>query len=257
MRACLAAALLLAGVAGCAQGGGTTDAGPVRSDGGTDAGAVRDGGRRDSGGPLPDAGRDSGGGLPDAGSGDAGGTDSGPPRIDAGFDAGSGLCLPSAANVEISEVLVSSQTGAGDRGEWFEIHNLSGCTVNIGGMEIESGSVTHTVTAGLLTAGGFLVLAQSGDSVENHNLPEDYVYGTSLRFSNSSGTLVLRAMGMEITRMSWGSTDHRTGASRQLARGATMSTSLGASGWCDSTDVYSMTMGSFLGTPGALNRPCP
>lgn len=212
---------------------------------------------RDSGGGLPDAGRDGGGGLPDAGPRDSGRPDSGPPGTDAGTDGGPGLCTPSSTNVEISEIMVSSQTGAGDRGEWFEIHNLGACTVGIDGMEIESGSVSHTVSGGLLTAGGFSVLAQSGDSVENHNLSEDYVYGTSLRFANSSGTLVLRFAGAEVARVSWGSTDHRTGAARQLGRGATMSPSLGNVVWCDATDVYSMTAGSFLGTPGALNQPCP
>lgn len=252
MRPWLAAALL---AIGCAQGGGidagpgdsgTVDGGPMRRDAGRDAGVVvTDSGPRDAsadaGPPMMDSGR----------------PDSGPPGTDGGRDAGPGVCAPAAATIEISEIMVASQTGSGDRGEWFEIHNLSGCPIDLTGLEIDAG-VTHTMTSGLLTAGGFFVLAQSVVPAENHMLVPGYAYGTTVTFANSAGVLVLRSSGMEIARVTWGSTDHRTGASRQLSRGATMATGLGSSSWCDSTDVYSTaTGGPYLGTPGMLNRPCP
>ena len=241
MRRWLGAALLLAG---CAQGGGI-DAGD----------RPRDAGPRDAGRTRVDAGHDGGSTLPDAGS-DGGG------RVDAGHDAGGGVdaggCGPGPANIEISEIMVSSQTGSGDLGEWFEIHNLSRCAIDLTGIQIQSGG-THTVASGLLTAGGFFVFAQSADAAANHMLRHDYVYGSGVRFSNSSGTLTLSAPGgAEIAHVSWGSTDHRTGASRQLGDGATMTPSIGASAWCDSTDVYSMSAGGpYLGTPAMLNRACP
>ncbi len=179
--------------------------------------------------------------------------------MDAGVDAGPSLCVPSSTNMEISEVMVASQTGATDRGEWFELHNLTGCPIGLSGLEIDIGGVTHTVTSGLLTAGGLFVLAQSGDPTENHGLGDDYVYGASLRMSNIGGTLVLsHPMSGEVARVSWGSTDHRTGSARQLGMGRPMTNSLGGVGWCDSTGVYSMAAGGpYLGTPGMINATCP
>ncbi len=253
---------------GCALGG-FDDAGSGSLDASSrDAGATgdagRDAGRRDAGGDAGQVAMDAGPPMTDAGPPmtDAGppGMDAGPPMMDAGlgFDSGLTTCSPTPGSLEISEILIASQTGAADRGEWFELRNLGSCPINLAGLVIDVSGTTHTVTAGLLTAGGFFVLAQSGDALENHELGQDYVYGPALRFGNSGGTLVLTHAGTEVARLTWTSTDHRTGRSRQLSRGATMPGALGSTGWCDSTDVYSTAVGGpYLGTPGMVNAVCP
>jgi len=176
--------------------------------------------------------------------------------MDAGRDAGPSLCDPSPTNMEISEIMVASQTGSGDLGEWFEVHNLTACPINLTGLVITIGRA-HMVASGLLTAGGFAVFAQSAEAGENHGLGEDYAYGP-LGMSNSGGEVVLSFSMTEIARVAWNSTDHRTGRSRQLSAGASMSSALGGSGWCDSTAVYSTSPGGpYLGTPGMVNAPCP
>ncbi|MCB9591345.1 MAG: lamin tail domain-containing protein [Sandaracinaceae bacterium] len=254
---------------GCALGGfddaGTSAPDAAAMDAGRmDAGRM-DAGRSDAGGGGDDAGpppMDAGPGMVDAGPMmmvDAGPmmmVDAGPMMmVDSG---GATTCSPTPANMEISEILVASQTGAADRGEWFEVHNRAGCTIDLSGLVIDVDGTTHTVTSGLLTAGGFFVFAQSSSAADNHGLSQDYVYGSTIRFGNSSGTLVLTHAGTEIARLTWTSTDHRTGRSRQLSNGASMPTSLAGSGWCDSTDVYSTALGGpYLGTPGMVNATCP
>jgi hypothetical protein len=49
------------------------------------------------------------------------------------------------------------------------------------------------------------------------------------------------------------------GSARQLSRGTESSdnSALGTGNWCDATNVYSSSGGTFLGTPGALNAACP
>lgn len=250
LRLRLAAWSLALALVGCATGS-AEDAGPGTSDTGPPG--------VDAGGPM-DAGP---GGLPDAGPMDAGGpSDAGPP-FDAGpFDAGppidAGDCAADAATITISEIMISSQSGSGDFGEWFEIRNEASCTVSLAGLEIRSGSGTHTITSGLLTAGGFAVLARSGDANLNHGLSTDYVYGSAISFSNGGGTLSIFNGADEVARVSWGSTEFARSASRQLSRSAPETTALGSAVWCNSAAVYSMSPGGpYLGTPGMQNADCP
>ncbi len=267
-RPVLLAAALLSGAtfAACAQGGAATpdagqpaiDAGHHRRDAGRDAGshAGRDAGH--------DAGHDSGTVIADAG------RDAGPPPTpDAGHDAGPAPpCTPTPSNLAIVEVMIESRTGSGDLGEWFEIENIGSCTVNLTGLIVESptdagAAVTHTVSVGVVPPGERFVFAQSGDSAENHGLPVDYVYGSGTAgvvFNNGADSLRLTYGGVEIDRVTWGSTDFRVGASRQLSSTAspTSNDSLASGAWCDSTDVYSMaTGGPYRGTPGTANAACP
>lgn len=237
-------------LAGCASGGGDDagsdmDAGPP----GVDSGPGMDAGppMTDAGPPDTDAGPPMDAGPPF----DAGPFDAGPP-----FDAGD--CAADSAAITISEVMISSQSGSGDFGEWFELKNEASCTVSLAGLEIQSGAGSHTIASGILTAGGYFVLSRSGDAMENHELQTDYVYGSSISLSNGGGALSILNGGTEIARVTWGSTDYLRGASRQLSRSAPESTSLGGGNWCNSSAVYSMAAGGpFLGTPGMQNVECP
>jgi hypothetical protein len=255
---------------GCARGGAEDDAGQPGTDASFDAGRADAG--RDSGPPPGlDAGtRDAGGGT-DAGTGDAGtAPDAGTPDagMDAGTDAGGGGdCAPSSDNMMITEIMVASQSGSGDLGEWFEVRNLGSCPIDLSGLVIESPTaggtpVTHTVSGGLLTAGGYFLFAQSGDPAENHGLSPDYAYGSGTSgvvFNNGGDELILSLGGTEIDRVAWGSTDYTPGAARQLTRGFSGDNfGLNGSGWCDATELYSEAGGSsFRGTPGARNTLCP
>jgi len=178
----------------------------------------------------------------------------------AGLGCG-GCAADLADSVEITEVMVASQTGAADRGEWFEIHNRSASAVSLGGVVVEIGGLIHEVgDAVVVPADGYLVFAQSADPAENHMLDADLVYGEELRMGNSRGSLALFEHDALVAQVEWDSTDHRVARSRQLSVGAQMTRTLRGSVWCDSTevDVYGVVDGvALLGTPGERDAPCP
>ena len=239
---------------GCAEGGtGPKDAG-VRGDS-----TVRDSGRRDTGirdsGPRDTGPRDSG--PRDAGGGDAGGrTDAAPPT-----DAGPG-CALEAGSVAIVEAMVSSRSGSGDLGEWFEVVSTAPCALDLTGMVIVSpdGGGTeqsHTVGALTLMPGARLVFAQSGNAMENHLLPHDYVYGSTIVLDNASDWIELRVGADVVDRVAWPSGGFSHGRARQFPQGGDVGSNANWSLWCDATDRYSDAGGTFYGTPQMPNIPCP
>jgi hypothetical protein len=179
-------------------------------------------------------------------------------------DTGPATCAPTAASVAIVEVMIASQSGA-DNGEWFEVVNTGGCTVDLSGLEIGSPTtdgapVTHRVSTGTIAPGGSFVFALSGDPVENHGLMWDYVYGSGTRsdvfFGNAGDVLTIAYGGAELDRVEW-STEHVVrGASLQYPRGASIAGNSDIGRWCDSVRVYSTTGGTFYGSPGLANDPC-
>ncbi|MEM9069371.1 MAG: lamin tail domain-containing protein [Myxococcota bacterium] len=196
-------------------------------------------------------------GVEDTGAEDTGAVDTG---VDSGVDSAVAmdadvLCDPSPETVQITEVMIASEGGAGDRGEWFELRNLSVCSIRLDGVELRTGTETHVISSVVLPAGEQVVLGQSDDPLENHDLSPDYVYGTEFRFSNFGGSLTLLHASAELASVSWSSTDYLTGVARQLSRGAIMPASLGDAPFCNATGSYS-TDGVFLGSPGAVNPPC-
>ena len=240
---------------GCAEGGSS----PKDAGGRSDA-LVRDAGRRDTG--MRDAGpRDAGvrdAGLRDGGAVDSGGgVDSGPP-----VDSGGGGCALEAGSVAIVEVMISSRSGSGDLGEWFEIVSTAPCTLDLTGMLIVSpdgggAEQTHTVGALTMMPSSRLVFAQSGNALENHLLPHDYVYGSLIVLDNASDWIELRRGADVIDRVGWPSGGFSHGRARQFPQGGDLRNNASWSLWCDATDQYSDAGGTFYGTPQMANIPCP
>ncbi|MDQ3033609.1 MAG: lamin tail domain-containing protein [Myxococcota bacterium] len=253
-------ALALALAAGCATGGaGELDAGRAdagRRDGGrTDAGDAGDAGRRDAGDAAIaiDAGVDAAMAL-DA-SVDAG--------TDSGFDAGVALCPPTAERLGIVEVMISSRSGSTDRGEWLELLNVGDCAVDLTGLVIASPpsgmgvAIEFSLPGGTILPGARWVLAQSAVPLENHDLPHDAVY-SGITLDNGGDWIELRAGGVTIDRVSWGSTDFLHGTARSFPDGRPLVDNASQLQWCNATAVYSMaTGGPYRGTPRAPNGACP
>ena len=259
--------------AGCATGGGGLDGGNAgRADAGRTDASLDDGGPVDAG--APDASRAAGipvdaqvdSGTLDAGTFDAGPSDAGHDAgHDAGQDAGPPLCPPTSDRVAIVEVMIASDTGAGDRGEWIELINAGDCTVDLGGLELASpiggaGSTaiaTYTISAGrTLAQGARIVLAQSANPTENRGLAFDEAY-TSLVFDNIGDWVELRSGGATIDRVEWLSNDIVHGASRRFPDARPISDNGIRSAWCTSTALYSTAGGNFYGTPRTGNGSCP
>ncbi len=268
---------------GVADSGGSRDAGVTPQDAGTtpyDAGATpQDAGTapHDAGTAPHDAGtapHDAGTAPHDAGTGptDSGlGHDAGP-SPDSGTDAGSiadggPTCAPAPGQLAIDEVMIASASGLGDRGEWFEVVNYGTCRVDLTGVIVESptsaGAMkTATISAGTIAPGQHFVFALSGDAMDNHGLPVDYVYGVGggadeVILNNGADSLTLTAGMTVLDTVSWPSGGFTYGHARQLPPAVDPSMNSSWSAWCDATSVYSTAGGStFYGTPGTANTSC-
>ncbi len=182
-----------------------------------------------------------------------------PPRTDAGPPR---PCAPTATTLAITEIMIASSSGSGDRGEWFEVLSSATCAMDLTGLVIESvagagAPVMHTVTSGMIPAGGYFVLAMSAVAAENHGLAHDYVYGVTIAFANGGGTLRLRLGATVIDEITWPSGGFTYSSARQFPAGAALDMNGDWPMWCDATSVYSMMGGSFRGTPGMANGACP
>jgi hypothetical protein len=197
---------------------------------------------------------------------DAGRPDAGPPQ-DAGPPPDAGVpCAPATGLVGISEVMISSRSGSGDRGEWFEVRNSGDCSVLLAGLAIVSPAAdgnekVHVVTGGLLYAGDSFVFALSALAIDNHGVPFDYAYGAGsaedVVLDNGSDWLELRYLGASIDRVTWPNGGFTSGAARQFPAALPLGVNDDWGRWCSASALYSTTGGVFYGTPGVANDACP
>jgi lamin tail-like protein/flagellar hook capping protein FlgD len=96
--------------------------------------------------------------------------------------------------VIISEIMQNPNDVTDASGEWFELYNSGGTTVDINGWTIkDAGTDSHVINNGgplNITAGGFLVLGRNGDALTNGDVPVDYVY-SGITLGNADDELVL------------------------------------------------------------------
>ena len=145
-------------------------------------------------------------------------------------------------------------------GEWFELYNTTGSSINIEGWTFtDNGSNTFTVASQVdVPAGGYVVLANNGDSLTNGGIPTvDYVFPSSYALGNSTDAIIVSDINLtEISRVEWdnGATyPDGNGASAQLdaSAGLTAAAVLVGSNWSLGTTAYGA---GDLGTPGTANN---
>ena len=162
--------------------------------------------------------------------------------------------------IVITEVMQNPSAVSDANGEWFELHNAGGSAVDIDGWKIKDDSTsseTHTISkSGGLTiaAGGYIVLAEDGDSTVNGGITADYDYSTISLGNSTDGLILTNGSDVEQDRVVWdnGSTfPDPNGASMSL-KAPDLDNAVGAN-WCVATTAYGS---GDLGTPGAAND-CP
>jgi hypothetical protein len=163
----------------------------------------------------------------------------------------------------ITEVIQNPSAVADGSGEWFEIFNTTGSSINIDGYVIrDNDSDSHTINNGgplNVPAGGYLVLGNNGDVATNGGVNVDYVYGTSFFLSNGADELAIEdGAGNLIDIILWDGGPvwpDPNGASMNLDPGF-----FSAAGnndglaWCEGSVAFG---DGDLGTPGAANTTCP
>ncbi len=157
-------------------------------------------------------------------------------------------------DVVINEIMQNPSAVGDEVGEWFELHNTTGETLDLLGWTIsDDDSDNHVISASVvIPAGGFVVFGVAADSGVNGGVTLDYSYGSGFTLANGSDELILTSDAMvEIDRVAWddGATfPDPAGASMQLAAPG-LDNSIG-SNWSVSTASFG---DGDLGTPGSAN----
>ena len=171
---------------------------------------------------------------------------------------GQGEMPGAAGDVIVTEFMAKSAAGSPDKGEWIELMNTTGATLDLNGCVLEDdGTDEHTIDgAPIMAPGDFLVLAASDDAALNHGLTPGYVYDYNL--SNLSDEIVLTCGGVEIDRVNYTSSWNTEGVAFQLDPSKlTAADNDHDYNWCDATTGYGTADPAKLGTPGAINAACP
>jgi len=136
--------------------------------------------------------------APDAQEGGIEDVDAGGAVDGAGEDAACTLPL-APGDLVIDELMIASQSGTGDHGEWAEITSTRSCALNLNGLyaQVPHGQATTTamVTSDLwLSPYTAFLIADSSNAAVNHDLP-----GTIVTWGPGTSSDVLKNSGNTIT----------------------------------------------------------
>ena len=185
--------------------------------------------------------------------------DAGNPQT--GLDAGpSGDCVGPLllGDVKIVELMISTQSAIGDRGEWVEIQSTRSCRLNINGLTIASprgttatDSVTITTDTFLPPNGTFLVADSSIASLNGALPPVLFSWAASDVLKNTGDTVTLTAGTTMIDTLTYPSFTNLT-PGRALSFPADCAWSDRAS-WARWSYAFRVYSGVLQGTPNADN----
>ena len=160
-------------------------------------------------------------------------------------------------DVIINEIMQNPAAVSDTAGEWFEVYNASGHTIDLNGWTIkDAGTEQHRIQAGAplwLPAGGYLVLGRNADASSNGGVPVAYRYA-SFTLGNADDEIILLNGSTEIDRVAYdgGQTfPDPDGASMQLIRPDLDNTD--GANWRVSPAPWPGSKGD-RGSPGAPNH---
>lgn len=169
-----------------------------------------------------------------------------------------------AANSVLVNEVMPVPNGAVPMGQWIELFNTTGQTINLDSLELASGtgSATPYALSGLaIDAGAYLVLGQSTDPLNNGEANVSVAWGASDLPMADADSLTLRVPGSSpftVSSLSWtggpadGGVNSAPGESVQPAERAIMTSSSPLT--CTRTKTFGSA--AQVGTPGALNESC-
>jgi Lamin Tail Domain/Putative metal-binding motif len=169
----------------------------------------------------------------------------------------------------ITEIMYDPDMVSDSDGEWFELYNATGHTINLLGLQVADDPAfgaadTFSVAADLLAApGARLVFAVNGDDTINGGITTDYDYaGSGVNLNNSGDDIAIGvSSGGRVTTIDFVSYDELSGW--PLAKGISIElqdTSVNvasndaAGSWCMATGIAGSN--TDLGSPGAASTGC-
>jgi hypothetical protein len=198
---------------------------------------------------------------------DAAAIDASKAPSDADSDVGT-ACTTSLGpgDLIIDELMIASQSGSGDHGEWMEVASTRDCVIDLKGLyaQVPHGKGTTIAMFSddvFLPPHGFFVIADSAEPSENHDLPGNvFVWGSGTQSDvllNSGDDITLYTASATIDMLTYPDSSKLVdGASMAFPFDCEPSARLEFGNWQPS--VASWTPG-FFGTPMAPNTDvtCP
>lgn len=202
------------------------------------------------------------GGAGGAGTGGTSGTEASSSTGTEGTSSSTGGPIGgiAAGDLVFTEIMNNPSAESDDSGEWFELHNTTTHPIDLGGLVLESGSVSHPIATSVKIApDGYAVLGINATAATNGGVPVDYQY-TLLKLQNDKGSLKIRTAGMlviDATTYDEASGLDPDGRSRSLdPKFLSASMNDTDAHWCPATSFISGNQGD-RGTPGKPNDACP
>ena len=162
---------------------------------------------------------------------------------------------PDAGDIIFSE-LMFNPTGLSDStAEWFEMYNVSGRPLWLGGCQLSDGSGITILQAVYAATDDYIVFARDVDPSVNGGVSTEYRFDFSL--NNNGDLLELRCGDIVIDDVSYGSGfPSAEGVSLNLdPESYDAAANDSAESWCLSTEAYLADPENF-GTPGIANSAC-
>ena len=160
----------------------------------------------------------------------------------------------------ITEIMYNPAALSDTEGEWFEVYNHSADTIDLQNLMLgRDDSNWHAIAESvMISPGEYIVLARTEEATEEW----DYIYGSDLSLTNSSGVLTVYNEGTETEPGAVIFSVDYFGADFPACTGASLSLNpdllnvadaVDGTSWCAATSVYDT---GDLGTPGAMNDSC-
>ncbi|MEL6346835.1 MAG: lamin tail domain-containing protein, partial [Myxococcota bacterium] len=177
--------------------------------------------------------------------------------ISLAFAAPASLSTLSPGDLILTEVMPEPAQVSFYRGQWIEIYNNTGGTVDLDGLIIDDGADTVTISGAVTVApGDYAVIARRDNPAQNGGIPTVDVRASALRLYRNQ-TLTLRDADTVFDQVTFTDADFpdSVGSSLSLStdlRDAAANDS--SESWCPASSTYGD--GDF-GTPGSDNDDCP
>jgi len=198
---------------------------------------------------APDAGRDPG--L-------AGAADAAPAFADASPDASACASPLALGDLVFDEVMIATEPGSDDRGQWLEVKSTRACTIDLLGLHATAlhGQSFRTLDVTVdtwLPAGAFFLIADTTDPTENNALP-----GLVLAWAGSpadaihktSDVITLSVSGVTLDTLTYPDKTRPEATSLAFPAGCAPGLRAAFANWLPSTHSWAPGL---YGTPGAPN----
>lgn len=149
----------------------------------------------------------------------------------------------------ITELMIDPKTLSDTQGEWIELYNASGATIELRDCQLDDGAKSlHDIPAALVEPGAYFTLAREAEP----GFVADLVVPLSL--TNTADSVAIICRGQEIDRVSYDAEFAiKAGVSLALdPEQLDASANDLASAWCQGSTEYATDLGS----PGQANPSC-